>query len=65
MGVGSTFTFPHWAVDPGAANGTRLARNWQSQRVIMKIIGNRDPRMSIRYIHAAEENVREALNELG
>jgi integrase len=45
--------------------GTRLARNRQSQRVIMKVLGHRDPRVSVRYTHAAEETVREALNELG
>jgi integrase len=45
--------------------GTRLARNRQSQRVIMSVLGPRDPRMSVRYTHAAEETVRGALNKLG
>jgi integrase len=44
--------------------GTRLARNRQPQRVIMKVLGHRDPRMSVRYTHAAEETVRNALGEL-
>jgi hypothetical protein len=32
---------------------------------IMKVLAHRDPRMSVRYTHAAEETVRDALNELG
>jgi len=45
--------------------GTPLAKNRQSQRVIMKVQGHKDPRMSVRYTHAAEETIRGALNELG
>src|SRR5262249_7675628 len=33
--------------------GTRLAINKQNQRVIMDVLGHRDPRMSVRYTHAA------------
>jgi len=39
--------------------------NRQRRPVIMSVLGHRDPRMSVRYTHAAEETVREALNELG
>jgi len=45
--------------------GTRLARHRHSQRVIMDVLGHKDPRMSVRYTHAAVETVRGALNELG
>jgi len=49
----------------GTTSGPGLAKNKQSQRVIMDVLGHRDPRMSVRYTHAAEETIRGALNELG
>jgi len=39
--------------------------NKQNQRVIMDVLGHKDPRMSVRYTHVAVETVRGALNELG